>query len=215
VVDQPALASDYAPLPQLRVATVEALRPSAVHTTAAEPRRLGGWASASVRLVLSLVVGAGLGLAFGVVLVVSAPQLLGGRAFTVMSGSMSPAIETGDIVVTRGISPLDARIGDVVTFRDPENQKRLLTHRVTDVRYREGFVNVTTKGDANTKLERWTVADDGRIGRVMVRLPKLGYLAAQAGSPVGRLLLIAVPAVLLTGLGLVRIWSTPSWDDLR
>jgi signal peptidase len=168
-----------------------------------------------LRLVLSLVIGTVLGLAGGLVLVVAGPQIVGGRALTVMSGSMSPAIETGDIIVTRGISPLDARIGDVVTFRDPESQSRLLTHRVTDIRYREGTVAVTTKGDANTKRERWVISEEGRIGRVVLRLPKLGYLVARAGTPSGRILLLMVPALLLAFLGLKRIWSEPSWDGRR
>jgi signal peptidase len=209
------LAGDFGPMPQLRIAPVEALRLPASRTTLPVSRPRGRWASAALRLVLSLVIGTVLGLAGGLVLVVAGPQIVGGRALTVMSGSMSPAIETGDIIVTRGISPLDARIGDVVTFRDPESQSRLLTHRVTDIRYREGDVAVTTKGDANTKRERWVVSGEGRIGRVVLRLPKLGYVVALAGSPSGRILLLMVPALLLAFLGLKRIWSEPSWDGRR
>jgi signal peptidase len=209
------LADGFGPMPQLRIAPVEALRPPPSRTTLPAPRQRTRWASVTLRLAITLVIGTAFGLAVGVVLVVAGPQIVGGRAFTVMSGSMSPAIETGDVVVTRGISPLDARIGDVVTFRDPESQSRLLTHRITDIRYRDGNVNVTTKGDANTKLESWVIAEDGRIGRVIVRLPKLGYLAARAGSALGRHLLLTVPALLLAALGLRRIWSEPSWDGRR
>jgi signal peptidase len=206
------LTDDFVAMPQLRVAPVDALRSSVSRTTLPASRPRGRWISAALRLAISLVIGTMLGLAIGLVLVLAGPQIVGGRAFTVMSGSMSPAIETGDVVVTRGISPLDARMGDVVTFRDPENQSRLLTHRVSDIRYREGNVVVTTKGDANTKSERWVVAADGRIGRVVLRLPTLGYVVSRAGSPSGRILLLTVPALLLAFLGLRRIWSEPSWD---
>ena len=36
-----------------------------------------------------------------------------------MSGSMQPAIHTGDVVVDESIAPAEARVGDVVTFKDP------------------------------------------------------------------------------------------------
>ena len=51
----------------------------------------------------------------------------------VRSGSMSPAIETGDVVVTEPLSPLSARVGDIVTFRDPEGGGKLFSHRVQAV----------------------------------------------------------------------------------
>ena len=45
----------------------------------------------------------------------------GSRRFAVLSGSMEPTIATGDVVVVDKIAPLEARVGDVVTFRSPEN----------------------------------------------------------------------------------------------
>src|SRR5687767_8761046 len=60
------------------------------------------------------------------------------RPFVVRSGSMAPAIDTGDIVVTRPVTPDQLGSGDVVTFRDPSRSDALVTHRV---------VKVTQQGD--------------------------------------------------------------------
>ncbi|HVI35072.1 MAG TPA: S26 family signal peptidase, partial [Gaiellales bacterium] len=62
--------------------------------------------SAVARRLRMLVLWIGLGLLFGTLFAAVAPQLGGFRSFTVRSGSMTPAIETGDVVITRSISPL-------------------------------------------------------------------------------------------------------------
>jgi signal peptidase I len=131
----------------------------------------------------------------------------GGRALSVMSGSMSPAIETGDVVVSRGVSPLEIRRGDVITFRDPTDSERLITHRVKEVRISGGEARFVTKGDANNSAERWAVAAGGEVGLVVYRLPKLGYGLAWLGRPFAKLLLVALPALLLGAYELRRIWA--------
>jgi signal peptidase len=153
-----------------------------------------------------LVLWIGLGLLFGTLLAAVAPQLGGFRSFTVRSGSMTPAIETGDVVVTKSISPLAARAGDVVTFVDPEGTGKLFSHRVQSVRAAGGEVAFVTRGDANTSTERWRVPADGSIGRVAYRIPKIGYALSWIDSGPARLALIAIPALLLLWAAMVRIW---------
>jgi signal peptidase len=162
--------------------------------------------SAAARRLRMLVLWIGLGLLFGTLLAAVAPQLGGFRSFTVRSGSMTPAIETGDVVVTKSISPLAARVGDVVTFVDPEGTGKLFSHRVQSVRAAGGEVAFVTRGDANTSTERWRVPADGSIGRVAYRIPKIGYGLSWIDSGPARLALIAIPALLLLWAAMVRIW---------
>lgn len=138
---------------------------------------------------------------------VALPNAIGMHSFTVMSGSMEPAIRTGDVVVDQKIHPLDARPGDVVTFSDPSGRHRLITHRVRSLRVRGSAVQVVTKGDANNTVERWTVPAGGRIGRVALRVPKLGYPLVYAHSRFGLIGLVALPALLLCLLELRLIWK--------
>jgi signal peptidase I len=150
----------------------------------------------------------GIGLAAAVAISVTALIPFGGRALTVRSGSMSPAVETGDVVVSRSVSPLDLRLGDIVTFRDPHDAKRLITHRVRGIRISGGEARFVTKGDANNAAESWVVPSDGKVGLVVYRLPKLGYLFSWLGHPFARLALIVVPALLLGGYEVRRIWRS-------
>jgi signal peptidase len=162
--------------------------------------------SSAARRLRIFAIWIGIGLLAGTLVAAVAPQLAGYRSFTVRSGSMTPAIETGDVVVTSPISPLGARVGDVVTFVDPEGTGKLFSHRVQSVRAVGGEVAFVTRGDANTSTERWRVPADGSIGRVAYRIPKVGYALSYIDSAPARLALIAIPALLLLWTALARIW---------
>lgn len=150
----------------------------------------------------------GLGLLFGSLLAAAGPLALGDRSFTMRSGSMTPAIDTGDVVVTEPISPLAARVGDIVTFRDPEGSGKLFSHRVQAIRPAGDVVHFVTRGDANTATERWTVPADGSLGKVVYTVPKIGYALVWTDTVPARIALIAIPALLLCWTGLTRIWRS-------
>ena len=147
------------------------------------------------------------GFVITLLLAAAVPLALGMHSYTVRSGSMTPAIETGDIVVTREIAPAEASVGEIVTFKDPGGGGELITHRVRDTERRGDRVSFLTRGDANNTFERWNVAVDGTIGRVAYRLPMAGRALAPIASGPGRIGLVVVPALLLCALGLIRIWA--------
>ncbi len=160
------------------------------------------WARRGLMVVCWSVLG------FAVVLVLSVmlPNLFGMRDLTVLSGSMEPTIHTGDVVVEHQIPPLDARIGDIVSFKDPEDPSVLITHRVQDIQVQNGIVAFVTKGDANTGVERWKVSADGMIGRVDYHVWHLGYLLFWIRGRMGRVVLVVLPALFLGAYELLRIW---------
>ena len=131
-----------------------------------------------------------LGTLGGLVLAVGLPNAFHAKSLTVMSGSMEPTIGTGD----------------VVTFRDPLNHARLITHRVRQMRVLGDDVVFVTRGDANTGEEHWTLAKEGTIGRVAFHVPKLGYFMVWFHSTFGLLLLIVLPTLLLGASELWRLW---------
>jgi signal peptidase len=141
-------------------------------------------------------------------------RLFGFRSLTVMSGSMEPHIHVGDVVFDRTIAPIRAHVGDVVTFRDPQNQSRLLTHRVRSVKLVGTRVRFVTRGDANTGVERWNIDLQGKVGIVSHRIVGAGYVLVWLRTPLGRLLCIILPVVLLGGRVVRGIWR-PSKEELR
>ncbi|MGZ8652423.1 MAG: signal peptidase I [Actinomycetota bacterium] len=147
-----------------------------------------------------------LGMFGGLVLAVGLPNAFHAKSLTVMSGSMEPTIGTGDVIVARQTSPMDVRVGDIVTFRDPLNHERLITHRVTEMHVQGDDVVFVTRGDANTGEEHWALPKDGTIGRVAFHVPKLGYFMVWFHSTFGLLLLIVLPTLLLGASELWRLW---------
>jgi signal peptidase len=146
-----------------------------------------------------------LGLACAGMLALGVARLAGYQTFTVLSGSMEPAIATGDLVFDERISAEDASVGDVITFREP-GTRRLITHRLVHKRVGGGLARMRTRGDANNAPERWSIPADGQVGRVAFRVPKGGYASAYVSERGMQLMLVVVPALLLGILELVRIW---------
>ena len=165
-------------------------------------RRLLATATAALGLVFWSAAGALVGL----VLVLGGPLVVGWRPMTEMSDSMRPLLRSGDVVVVAPIAARAAGPGDVVAFADPLGSGRTITHRVITVRERDGRLHFVTRGDANSAPERWTVASDGRIGRVVFRLPRIGLVLRPLAGRAGRLLLVALPLALLCLLELWQIW---------
>jgi signal peptidase I len=145
-----------------------------------------------------------LGLLATGLLLLSLPRAAGWQYLTILSGSMAPAIETGALVVARPVPPGAASVGDVITFRDPLDPARLITHRILDVEHTRGVVAFETRGDANPASERWTVATTGTVGLTVLIVPAAGRWLASLTSPVGRVLLVGLPAL---GLGISLLCS--------
>ncbi len=154
-----------------------------------------------------------LGVLAGLFLWVSVPYLFGQRSLTVLSGSMEPQLHVGDVVVVDQVPPLEVRVGDIVTFRDPEDASRLITHRVREIDVNGSEVAFVTKGDANTSVEHWMINSSGTIGRVRYHVWRLGYLMFWIRSPLGRLGMVVVPALILGGFELWRIWRPANEDE--
>jgi signal peptidase len=167
--------------------------------------------SPALRTALGVAGAVVLGFAATIVAAITLPALAGYQVLTVLSGSMEPALRTGDVIVESKVSPGELRIGDVVTFREPDSS-RLITHRVRAVSIWGGSAHVTTRGDANTGVERWSIPVDGTVGRVEYRVPKVGYVTNRVGSRFGRLALLVVPALLLCLWELKRIWAPKERD---
>ena len=47
------------------------------------------------------------------------PALFGGQSFSVLSNSMAPAVNTGDMVTVIPLKPRDIEVGQIVAFNDP------------------------------------------------------------------------------------------------
>jgi signal peptidase len=125
-----------------------------------------------IRVVLALL---GLLLVGVVVIVFALPALTGGSARTVLTGSMSPALPVGSMVVERPVRPSELRIGDIATYveRGP-GDARYVTHRVVAIDRTAAPITFVFRGDANRTPDPVPVAAADVRDRVWFDVPYLG-----------------------------------------
>jgi signal peptidase I len=127
----------------------------------------------------------------------------------VYSGSMEPRIPTGGLVLERIVPSSAVRVGDVISFADPFDHSRVVTHRVVQViQTREG-AGYRTKGDANPSRDPWTLKLPPRLGRAETTVPVAGYALVYLQTREVRTALIALAALTILLSLLRRIWFPP------
>jgi signal peptidase len=174
----------------------------------ARPARLprSGISAAAAKLAI-YVGGVAVVLAAIAVLVLSVgPRLLPYRTYAIDSGSMAPTLPVGSEVVLRPVAAAKLKVGDIITFKRPDNLKQLVTHRIARIERRGGKRVLVTKGDANAVPDSWRVIASGTGWRYAFRIPYAGYLVQGLTLPVVRLGLFALIALLLAATALKRIW---------
>jgi signal peptidase I len=108
--------------------------------------------------------------------------------FVVVSESMRPKLNTGDIVIinpntNQNISFASLKIGDIIAFEEPKRDtesKKIVVHRVHQISENlNGERIVTTKGDANhspIEFVDFPITKDEFVGKVEHNIPYLGLL---------------------------------------
>ena len=94
---------------------------------------------------------------------------------TVISGSMRPSLDVGDVVIV-GKVPVDTiEPGDIIQFREAEGIATV--HRVVKIQEIEGNMVFITQGDDNREPDPNPVLAANVVGKVIFNIPKVGWVA--------------------------------------
>ncbi len=152
----------------------------------------------------------GSGVVCGLALVLLAALLLataaGYRPLIDHSDSMRPAIRAGDLLITHAEPAMKIRVGEVVSFDDPGLNGKLVTHRVVAIHAAARRIDFLTRGDANSTPESWSVARDGSVGTLDLRMAGVGRAVVWLDDPWARTVLLTLVALVLSTALLRRIW---------
>ena len=133
-------------------------------------------------------------------------------AYTIVSPSMVPTINVLDVVVTMRVnSPEDLEKGDIITFNSTDYRYSgvLVTHRIVDIeKTTSGEYLYTTKGDNNNTQDSSRISFYEIYGRVLFRIPKIGYIQYYLSSILGWVAIIIVPAVMIIGYDIYKLVKT-------
>lgn len=95
------------------------------------------------------------------------PSIFGRAPMVVLTESMDPTIRSGDLIVCHVANAEDVRVGDVISFFDPDgNGTAVVTHRVVEIETNEktGAISFRTKGDNNNLEDRTSVPSKNLVG---------------------------------------------------
>lgn len=140
---------------------------SAEHLTPARPVRVLRWAVGVAAGGLSIML-------ISLVAWSLVPVIAGWHGSVVMSGSMRPAIEPGDVVVAAPVDAASLLPGQVVLVDDPAHPGRKLVHRIVEARDDGTFV---TRGDANARPDSTAVTAEEVRALPRLRVPWVGLPA--------------------------------------
>ena len=106
------------------------------------------------------------------------PSVFGYSMLIVASPSMTGAIEAGDAIIIKNSDSY--AVGDMITYF-PADESFSVTHRIVRMEGDKFY----TKGDANQSEDSDPVLIEQIVGKVAVKLDKVGYFIEWLRSPVG------------------------------
>ncbi|ASS76988.1 signal peptidase I [Tumebacillus algifaecis] len=127
------------------------------------------------------------------------PKVFGHLLMKVLSGSMSPVFETGDLIAVKpGDLTTAYQVGDVITFRSAEDASIIITHRIIEVKVEDSFPVYLTQGDANEVSDTEPVRQAQVIGSYAnFHIPKLGLFFNWVTTGPGLAIMLIIPGIVL------------------
>jgi signal peptidase len=169
----------------------------AVPSPSRRERRPPAWLD---RGLTAVIVALGIALALGLGL-----RAFGLTALVDYTDSMQPAIAAGDVILDESTTAGALRPGQIASIEDPADG-RLITHRVVSATAEgSGRIVIVTTGDANDATERWALAADAPVKRMVARVPWVGNVMAWLASPLLRTILMLAGAAGFLLFGLRRL----------
>lgn len=105
-------------------------------------------------------------------------SMTGVMPLVVLSDSMYPTLEAGDLIIVRQSETECLKSGDIIAFYDDKGEEPVIvTHRIVSVgRSDDGSAAYTTQGDGNNTPDRDKVRDEDVIGSLRYRIAGAGRI---------------------------------------
>ncbi|AKB78370.1 Signal peptidase I [Methanosarcina horonobensis HB-1 = JCM 15518] len=125
------------------------------------------------------------------------PFVLGSeKTLVVLSGSMTPVMLPGDIIVVKSVTPDGLMAGDIIAFQDPGGKDTFVTHRIIGIEEGEERI-FRTKGDANEEEDIFKVPASEVVGKLVFVIPFAGYLPETSKNKIFFFFTVIIPATVI------------------
>jgi len=136
--------------------------------------------------------------------------------YVIVSPSMVPNINVQDGIVIKRENVSNIKIGDIITFvtHDPRYDGYIITHRLVGIEKMEnGSYYYRTKGDANNAVDPYLVKKEDIYGRVVLKIPKVGYVRQFISKPKNWFIFIIFPVLLIIIYDIYKLVSHINNDN--
>ena len=100
--------------------------------------------------------------------------------FVIYSDTMKPALDINDVIIVGdGNMFNNTNVGDIIIFKKPAGEDRIIVHRISEITSENGKRVIITKGDASPVSipgVDFPVNSQNFIGRVKFVIPQIGFL---------------------------------------
>jgi len=131
------------------------------------------------------------------------------NAYVVLTGSMLPDIQVNDVVVTKKVEAESLEVGDIITFASADSRfaGTIITHRIIKINPSKdkGGITFQTKGDNNNVADSTLVPEANIYGKVILKIPKLGYLQEFLATDGGWIIVILIPCLTVISYDIVKL----------
>lgn len=129
-------------------------------------------------------------------------------AYVIISPSMVPNINVYDAVVTMRVPESKIKLYDIITFLSQEIDTRgtPITHRIVGIlETSDGEKAYRTKGDNNASEDRALIRQSEVLGKVLFRIPMIGYVKTFLSSRLGWFVAIVIPCLGIVGYDILKL----------
>ena len=144
------------------------------------------------------------------------PSIGGMLPLIVLTDSMVPEINSGDLIICNTAEAEDIKEDDIISFFDPAgNGTSVVTHRVVEIVEKNGEIFFRTRGDNNNTEDKELVPAENLVGVYKMRIAGAGHVAMFMQSTTGLIICVVLPIILLVGYDVIRrrIYEKNKKDD--
>ena len=111
------------------------------------------------------------------------------KSYVILSDSMKPAMDPGDVIFIKKINVDNLKVGDIITF---QKEEFIATHRI--IKFEDK--SIITQGD-NNNLADDPLTKENVIGKYIFKVPKIGYFYSFVRSPIGIIVISIIIVIII------------------
>ncbi|MBE6147645.1 MAG: signal peptidase I [Firmicutes bacterium] len=121
------------------------------------------------------------------------PSFFSWKPFVVLSDNVETEVYSGDIIIVQEIDTKELKENDIIAFKLGNT---VVAKRIVEIK-NESQLTYITQGDSNKDVDAWYVFEEDIEGIYRYRIPKLGNLAILLQTPIGMIMFLSIPIILL------------------